>query len=330
MNISSIFSAWPCMYLAQSFLHSLIAALIVDTALISWKIEAPVMRQRFRLLVLIVPILSFPVYQLLWPDRSSALFRLGALFDISRWFSLELWGMFPVGALFLLFLAFTAALFVMQEMLPIARHTLSPEDGTLEGAVPEPESRVTRALESLPGRKPDVFIIDDEEFVMFSSTSKKAAIYLSGGLVERLTIDELRAAIAHEIGHIHRSRRPVMVMLFLIRVIMFYNPIVLMEFRRIVQEEEKICDDVAAALTGNRTALAGALRKFYFTEEGEERAQLMNPAPSLRDRIEEYSHTLLIENRISRLEEPSDPRTKGSVVFFIVLATILAVNYYLV
>ena len=121
-----------------------------------------------------------------------------------------------------------------------------------------------------------------------------------------------------------------MVVLFLIRVIMFYNPIVLMEFRRIVQEEEKICDDVAAALTGDRAALAGALRKFYFTEEGEERTQSMNTAPSLRDRIEEYSHTLLIESRISRLEEPTDPRTKGSVVYFIVLATILVVNYYLV
>lgn len=317
------------MYLAQSFLHSLIAALIVDTALIAWKIEAPVVRQRFRLLVLVVPILSFPVYQFLSPDRSSALFRLGALFDISRWFYLELWGMFPVGALFLLFLAFTAALFVIQEMLPIARHTLSPEDALLDGVGPEPESRVTRALESLPGHKPEVFIIDDEEFVMFSSTSKKAAIYLSGGLVERLTVDELRAAIAHEIGHIRRSRRPVMVVLFLIRVIMFYNPIALMEFRRIVQEEEKICDDVASVLTGNRSALAGALRKFYFTDE-DERQQTTNRASSLRDRIEEYSHTMLIESRISRLEEPPEPGAKGSVVFFIVLVTILTVNYYLV
>lgn len=317
------------MYLVQSFLHSLIAAFIVDTALIAWNIEAPVMRQRFRLMVLVMPIVSYPLYQLLSPERGSALFRLDAVFDIGRWLNLELWGVVPVGVLFLLFLAFTAVIFVVQEMLPIARHTLTPGGDSLDTTVPEPESRVTRALESLPGRKPEVFILDDDEFVMFSSTGKQPAVYLSGRLVEALTLDELRAALAHEIGHIDRSRRPLMVLVFLLRILMFYNPIILMEFRRIVQEEEKICDDVAATLTGNRAALAGALRKFYYTDGGE----LQHPMPDtprLRDRIEEYSHTMLIESRITRLEEPPAPSMKGTVAFFIVLVTILGINYYLV
>ena len=72
MNISSIFHAWPGMYLAQSFLHSLIAALIVDTALLAWKIEAPVVRQRFRLLVIVLPIISFPLYQAITPEREKS------------------------------------------------------------------------------------------------------------------------------------------------------------------------------------------------------------------------------------------------------------------
>ncbi len=329
INLSAIFNSWPGMYLVQSFLHSLIAAFIVDTALIAWKIEAPVMRQRFRLMVLVMPIVSYPLYQFLSPERGSALFRLDALFDIGRWLNLELWGMVPVSVLFLLFLAFTAVIFVVQEMLPIARHTLTPGGDSLDTTVPEPESRVTRALESLPGRKPEVFILDDEEFVMFSSTGKKPAVYLSGRLVEALTLDELRAALAHEIGHIGRSRRPLMVLVFLLRVLMFYNPIILMEFRRIVQEEEKICDDVAATLTGNRAALAGALRKFYFPDSGEQQHP-MPDTPRLRDRIEEYSHTMLIESRITRLEEPPAPVMKGTVAFIIVLVTILSINYYLV
>lgn len=316
------------MYLAQSFIHSLIAALIVDTALLAWKIEAPVIRQRFRLLVIVLPIISFPLYETITPERSSALFRLDAYFDIGRWLDLELWGTVPVGLLFLLFLVFTAVVFVLQEMLPIVRHTLSSSDGALEGARPEPESRVTSALEGLPGRKPEVFIIDDEAFAMFSSTGKDPAVYLSGGLVEKLTFDELRAAIAHEVGHIQRSRRPVMVVVFVLRVLMFYNPIILMEFRRIVQEEEKICDDVASSITGDRAALAGALRKFYNADE--ERTPVMQTASRLRDRIEEYSHTLLIEERITRLEEPAAPAANTSVAYIVVLMTILAVNYYVV
>lgn len=329
MNISSIFNAWPGMYLAQSFLHSLIAALIVDTALLAWKIEAPVIRQRFRLLVIILPIISFPLYQMITPDRGSALFRLDAYFDIDRWLDLELWGTVPVGVLFLLFLAFTAVVFILQELLPIAQHTLSSGNEALEGVHPEPESRVTRALEGLPGRTPEVFIVDDDAFAMFSSTGKDPAVYLSGGLVEKLTLDELRAAIAHEIGHIQRSRRPAMVMIFILRVLMFYNPIILMEFRRIVQEEEKICDDVAASLTGNRAALAGALRKFYDADD-EKQEPSREDAPRLRERIEDYSHTLLIEERITRLEEPSAAAANTGVVYVIVLATIVAVNYYVV
>jgi hypothetical protein len=39
---------------------------------------------------------------------------------------------------------------------------------------------------------------------------------------------------------------------------------------------------------------------------------------------------MLIESRITRLEEPQTPAMKGSAVFYIVLVTILGINYYLV
>ncbi len=317
------------MYLVQSFLHSLIAAFIVDTALIAWKIESPVMRQRFRLMVIIAPLVSFPLYQAITPDRGSALFRLDALFDIVRWFNLEIWGVISVGALFLLFLVFTAAIFALQEMFPIVRHSMSSAGSELAKSPPEPGSPVARALERIPAPKPAVFIIDDDEMVIFSATGREPAVFLSRGLVASLSGEELAAALAHEIGHIGRSRRPLMVLVFLLRIVMFYNPIILMEFRRIVQEEEKICDDVAAELTGNRAALAGALRKFYFADSGEQQHP-MPDTPRLRDRIEEYSHTMLIESRITRLEEPPAPAMKGVAAFIIVLVTILSINYYLV
>jgi Zn-dependent protease with chaperone function len=329
MTISSIFHAWPGVFLAQSFLHSLVAALIVDTALIAWKIEEPSARQRFRLLVLVVPVLSLPLYQAIAPERGSALFRLDALFDLGRWLHLELWGGVPAGVLFLLFLLFTSAVFVLQELLPITRHALGAAGDTPEGSRPEAESRVTAALDSLPGAKPAVIILDDDECVMFSSTGKAPAVYLSGGLVEKLSFGELRATLAHEIGHIRRSRRPLLVLIFLLRMAMFFNPIILMEFRRVVQEEEKICDDLAVSLAGSRADLASALRKFYYTG-GEEAAHPLQAAPGMRERLEEYSHSLLIESRITRLEEPPAALGGRPEVFVIVLATILLVNFYIV
>ena len=120
-----------------------------------------------------------------------------------------------------------------------------------------------------------------------------------------------------------------MVVIFVLRMLLFFNPIILMEFRRIVQEEEKICDDVASSMTGDRPALAGALRKFY--EAGDEGPALpAEDAPRLRDRMEDYSHTLLIEKRITRLEEPDPPAANTGAVYIVVLMTILAVNYYVV
>ncbi len=328
MHISAFFNSWPGMYLAQSFLHSLVAALIVDTSLIAWKIENPVLRQRFRLLVVILPIIMFPLYQLISPDRGSPLFRLDAVFDITRWLNLEIWGVVPVGVLFLLALVFTAAVFLFQELLPIVRHSASPAGSGFAVSRPDRGTPAARALETLPGDPPDVLVIDDEECIIFSSTGKAPAIYLSRGLQENLAIDELRAALAHEIAHIRRSRRPLMVLVFLLRVLMFFNPVILMEFRRIVQEEENICDDVAVGLTGDPQAMAGALKKFSVCETG----ALPSPpdAKGLQDRIEEYSHAMMIESRITRLESPPAQDANGAVVFTIVLATILTINYFLV
>ncbi len=120
-----------------------------------------------------------------------------------------------------------------------------------------------------------------------------------------------------------------MVFVFLVRVLMFYNPVILMEFRRIVQEEEKICDDLSAAMTGNRGAIAGALRKFFFSDEDHQKPGAAH-AERLRDRIEDYSHAMLIESRITRLEAPPAQDVNGAIVFLIVLGTILAVNFYVV
>ncbi|MDH4163748.1 MAG: M56 family metallopeptidase [Nitrospirota bacterium] len=329
MTIADFFNSWPGMYVAQSFLHALVAALLVDIALLAWKIEDPLIRQPFRLIVIITPIVSFPLFQLLSPERGSPAFRIDALFDINRWLNLSILGPVSVGLLFLLFLGFASLVFLLQEIIPIVRHSASSDEGGIEAESPAAGSSEALALAALPGDKPEVLVIDDDEPLIFSTTGKRPAIYLSSGLTRRLETDELRAAIAHEIGHIARSRRPIMVLVFLLRICMFFNPVVLMEFRRIVQEEEKICDDVAVQMTGNRAALASALSKFYYGDESREHS--MPDGTQIRDRIEEYSHTLLIESRITRLEEDLPPSSgSGIPAFAITLASIAGINYFLV
>jgi Zn-dependent protease with chaperone function len=324
MDLSGFFSSVPGMYLTQSVSHSLIAALIVDAALRAWDIGDPVIRQRFRLIVMLIGLFSFPCYQLIAPHRNSLSFRLDALFDSGRWMHLDLWAGVSGWMLFVVLLTFTAVVFFAQELIPITRHTLASRNVHHDGERAAEDSRVVRALDAIPlrGKRPDVFLIDDEEYLLFSSTGSRAAIFISSAFVAALSDEELRAALAHEAGHIERSRRPLLVAVFLLRVLLFFSPVALMEFRRIVQEEEKICDDIAVRLTGNARVLAGVLRKFY-SPAADLPVHAAGDAPGLRDRIEEYSHTVLVESRVSRLEGHEERRSTG--LWFVLVMTVMVV-----
>src|SRR4030066_2564109 len=100
MNISGFFNTYPGMDKAQSFCHSIIAFIVVERAMSLWRISNPLIRQRFGLLVILLPAVSFPVYQLINPERGSISFRLESLFDMNRWLNIELWGSVPLGLFF--------------------------------------------------------------------------------------------------------------------------------------------------------------------------------------------------------------------------------------
>jgi Zn-dependent protease with chaperone function len=329
MSLSTFFSSFAGMYVAQSFSHSLITALLVDASIRAWKIEDPIVRQRFRLLIIILPIFSFPLYQAMNPERGSLSFRLDALFDTARWLNLEIWQGVPAGTLFLLLLSLTTLVFILQEMIPIIKHALASRGSVSYGEKPAEDSAVMKALAALPGPKPGVFIIPDDDLVLFVTTGKRPAIFLSTGTVDELTQEEIQAAIAHEIAHIERNKRPLLIAVFLLRIVQFFNLITLMEFRTIVQEEEKICDDFAVTLTGKSQALAATLRKFHPPDDDEtDQAAIATP---LRDRLEEFSHALIIENRIARLEANRVPGRGGARFAFVLTgAAVLIINYSVV
>jgi len=330
MEIINFFNTYPGMYLAQSVLHSLVAAVVVDRAFLIWRIRNPLVKQRFRLIVVLVPVFSFPLYQAFNPDRGSISFRMEALFDINRWLTPTLWGTVPTGLLFLGLLLVTTAIFLFQELIPVVRHTFESKGLDSEMKKADENSVVGQALRDLPGEKPGVYVIEDDEIVLFSTTGKNAAIFLSSELVRALTVEQMQAAIAHELAHIIRNKRPYLVVIFLLRVLMFFNPVVLLEFRRIVQEEEKICDDMAVSLTRKPHALSETLKKLYYKGEALQIVQLQDIS-RLRESLEEFSHNIHIESRILRLEE--DPvEQKGHAWFHLALVTavIIAINYFIV
>jgi len=121
-----------------------------------------------------------------------------------------------------------------------------------------------------------------------------------------------------------------MVIVFLLRIAMFFNPIVLLEFRRSVQDDEKICDEMAVSLTGKPLVLAGTLRKLYLSQ-GDGGSDEAPGDASVTGKLEEYSHKLNIESRIGRLEKGYAPDAGGDwLAFAAVLLAIVVVNYYVV
>ena len=329
MNLSPFFNSYAGMYVAQSFCHSVIASIIADQAVKLWKIDDPGIRQRFRLIVVLFPILSFPLYQVLDPSRGSVLFRLSALFDVNRWLNMEIWGIIPVSLLFLIVLAITSLIFLFQEMIPVLRHTLESKQAVHEGARAHADPFIEQASNALSIATPVMLIVDDDDPLILSTTGKNPAILISTGLSKTLTPDEMHAALAHEIAHIARSRRPVLLMVFLLRMIMFFNPVVLVEFRRVVRNEEKICDDIAVSITHRPEALAEALKKFYAvrdTPEHDVEQPMFTPV-----RLEEYSYNMQLDTRITRLEQ-NTPRSPGGQWFslIIVILIIAGISYFVV
>lgn len=328
--LNSFFNSYLGMFMSQTFIHSIIALIIVDRVVHLWNINNPLIKQRFHLIVVLLPILSFPAYQIINPDRISISFRMEAIFDINRWLNIELWGIIPLGLLFIFIIIITTIIFLFQEMFPILKHTIESKKSNIETEKAIDNPVVKQAVEHLPVEKPDIFIIEEDDYILFSTTGKNASIYLSTGIIKKLNTEQLRAAVAHEIAHIIRNKRPLLIIAFIFRIIMFFNPVVLLEFRRLVQEEEKICDDMAVSLTKTPHALSEALKKLYHTSENTNLLQIKKLS-EIKDSIEEYSHSAHINDRVYRLEEWNNEKTNENwLEFFLTLIVITGINYFVV
>lgn len=328
MDISAIFNTYPGMYITQSFCHSTVAFIIVERTIHILKIADPLMRQRMRILIILSAIFSMPLYQFISPDRGSIIFRQNSLFDSSRWLNIELPGSLPLGLIFIVIMLATSLIFVFQELIPILRHTVesrTPVD--IEGTLHAPS--LQDLTESLRGQLPSINIIAEDDYILYSTTGKKAEVYISRGIVNTLSSRQLQSVIAHEIAHIERNKMPILMIIYLMRIIMFFNPLILIEFRRITHEEEKICDDIAVSLTKDPVALSEALEKLYRYDNT--RIEDIKRLSNIRETLEEYSHSLQIESRIKRLDKGTDrDRTGQHIILILTSLIIIVINYFVV
>ncbi|MEW6109029.1 MAG: M56 family metallopeptidase [Nitrospirota bacterium] len=321
-------------YVVQTFLHSLIAILVIERAIEIWGIKNPLAQFRYRLMTLILPISMFPLYNLINLNRNSLLFREEkALFNFNRWLAIEIWDIVPVSTIFMLFLLITSVIFFFQEIIPIIKDSLprERENNRLLTVDREIDSMVAELSESLGIEKPPVKIIYDKNAVILTAGARNHTIIFSSGLVSMLDKEQLHSAIAHELAHIVRRSNATTWAIFILRILMFFNPIVLVVFRRIVQDDEHICDDITVSLTRKPSALASTLKVFY-SSQYEGKPSFLGKITAMKEGIENHSHNLLLKERIARLEsaEISGDRDFEWGKFILTISVLILINYFVV
>ncbi len=84
-------------------------------------------------------------------------------------------------------------------------------------------------------------------------------ILLPASAISGLTAEQLEAILAHELAHVRRHDYLVNLLQTLVETLLFYHPAVWWLSRKIRQERELCCDDIAVELCGDRIAYARAL-----------------------------------------------------------------------
>ncbi len=295
-------------YLVQVVAHGFLATIVVEALLGFWVVQRPDTRIRFRLLILVLPLLGWPIYQLAYPERGSSDFRANlALIDIDRWLALHV-GPVPMTALFFGLMGAATVLFVIQQLAPTIRHHfLNPDE--LRPARAEDRSRVLALMPSqTPGGsnwQPDILVASTADPVVYTLGAKQHSIVVSPSLLESTDPEEMESILAHERAHAARRDNTKGWVVLGLGALAFYSPVIIFALRNIAAEVEKACDDVAVHVTRRPLALASGLLKVASTS----RAPVLRPSPSSwMHRANHVARRVLIEERLKRLVDYKPPK----------------------
>jgi Zn-dependent protease with chaperone function len=255
-------------FLAQSILHALVAAVLVEALLRVWRIRDGLWRLRFRLLALAAPLAWLPALLLIAPSRSTAPFaaRL-ALFAGERWNLLTIGGE-GVGDLCLLLAAgFGSALFLRDALPPLfdllRGGAGAPSPGPLHSTGTIVERLAARHASGLGTPTPEVRVVRVRGPVLLCDGARRPSIVVSPATVSQLATDELDAAIAHEVAHAAHRDPAWGFGLIAARALLFYNPAAQWIARAMVDDVERRADQAAVRLTGKAEPLTRAISRLF-------------------------------------------------------------------
>jgi len=119
----------------------------------------------------------------------------------------------------------------------------------------------------------------------FTARLFRPVIWLPLSLLTRLPVDQVEALLAHELAHIQRLDWLWNGLQCVLESLLFFHPGAWWLSRRIRQEREHACDDLAVAACGNAIALAEALAELELDRHHFPRLVLAADGGSLMKRI---------------------------------------------
>jgi hypothetical protein len=160
----------------------------------------------------------------------------------------------------------------------------------------------------------DCRVVETDEPLAFCAGYARPRIYLSRGLIEGLSAEELRAVVAHE-GHHVRRRDPMRrVAARALADAVFFVPLLRRSGERYIALGELAADEAAVAAVGRRQPLAAALLKFSERE--------LTPAPVAGVAPERVDH-LIGDSDAVRWRLPL-ARAVSSVAAIVALAVVVS------
>jgi len=321
MNYIYLFYQLPIIYAVETTLHCLIAAIVVEWVLIYWNITNPKWRQSFLSLVIILPPLTFFLYLLIDPEHYLYNYTNKYIFQSYYWIYLRIGNFYPIALFILLIFFITIFFFIFQEIIPMITHYLKSKNENIS-EVSQNYLHTKNILNDLLIRNNyRLTIIDDEDYIVYSKTNKMNNIYISKGVIETLNHEELKGIILHEIAHLERNKKNYIFILYILRIISFFNPIILYEFRRLLQEEEMVCDFLSAEKLQNKKTLARALFKLYIKER-------INQVKEAN--FKEYTAYYAIRKRIKALWANRIENSNYYALLITATILIIIINYFIV
>ena len=143
------------------------------------------------------------------------------------------------------------------------------------------------------------------------------------------------ARCGHSVADITAGMFALIGILMALRALFWFNPVVQVLARDLVQEVERRADDRAAAVTGNRLALAAGVLEIFTSGEGRQRTRVEWAVPGLDTpaRVVDRFTGAAVGARCRRLlapPTPADPRRLARLRVGLAAAGMVGVLFYVV